>query len=150
MQLWKQTVRREEGLGFFPHIVFLVCRACPVCMPAPRALKRQTWVHMNQVASSQRLGEQTGQCVGTALGTCVWFWKRKSDREFVQVCDGCVHASSLVRWLSSSLETNISLQKNEVLIKWSSSPVCLRDTVSKTSNIQSVPPTDCVITFCLW
>lgn len=70
-------------------------RACPVCMAALRAPKRQTWVHTDRVPSSQRLGEQSGQCVWP-FGKCVWFGKRKSDGEFAQVCDGCVHVSSLI------------------------------------------------------
>lgn len=54
------------------------------CLHAsPRALKHYTWVHIEQVPSSQRPGEQTGQCM-SPQEMCVP-WREEVGR---RVCTG--------------------------------------------------------------
>lgn len=61
-----------------------VCVCC--LLASPRALKYYTWVHIDHVPSSQRPGEQTGQCVSPEeMCVCVWLGERKSH---ARVCTG--------------------------------------------------------------
>lgn len=65
------------------HVSMCVC-----CLYAsPRALKHYTWVHIDQVPSSQRPGEQTGQCMSPQeMCVCVCDLERGSRTESLHRC----------------------------------------------------------------